>query len=84
MKLKFADNKELDILGVHGRSVEYQGVRRDCLTFLIDPTAIGLEDACNAFTPEQCKRITLEDAEGQYVHENYTVRIDAGQGRTLH
>ena len=80
MKITFADGMELEALGVHGRSVEYQGVRRDCLTFLLDPQAVSLAQAMETFTPERCGSLTLTDEAGSYVHEHYTIRIEAGQG----
>lgn len=80
MKVTFADGTELEALGVHGRSVEYQGVRRDCLTFLFDPELVTLSQAAAAFTPERCGSITLADEAGSYVHEHYTIRVEAGQG----
>lgn len=80
MKVTFADGMELEALGVHGRSVEYQGVRRDCLTFLFDPEAVSLAQCAEAFTPERCGSITIADEAGSYVHEHYTIRVEAGQG----
>lgn len=80
MKITFSSKASLDVLGVHGASVMHEGVQRDCLTVLMDPDAVPLEKALAAFTPEACQRLTLEDENGSYVHEHYTVRLEAGCG----
>lgn len=80
MNIKFLDGTELESLGVHGRSVEYQGVRRDCLTFLFDPAVVSLGEAMTTFTPERCKVITLAVEDASNVHENYTILVEVGQG----
>lgn len=81
MKLTFANGSELDVLGVHGRTVIYEGIQRDSLIFLMDPNAVSLEDAMGAFTESACKTMQLTDDKGNmFVHEHYTIRVEVGQG----
>ena len=80
MKIKLTDGTELNALGVHGRTINYQGVQRDSLIFLFDPQAITLEQVCTAFVAENCQSITIEDSSGTYIHENYTIRVEVGCG----
>lgn len=81
MKITLSNGTEFEALGVHGRSMNYQGTQRDSLVFLFDPEAHSLTDIVNAFNEENCSAITLEDGNGNtYLHENYTIRIEAGIG----
>lgn len=81
MKITLSNGMELEALGVHGRSINYQGTQRDSLIFMFDPDSYSLNDITNAFSEENCSAITLEDGNGNvYVHENYIIRIEAGIG----
>ncbi len=84
MKVKLADGKEFETLGVHGRNVYYQGVGRDSLIFLFDPDTVTLDAVREAFTSENCTSLTVMDDAGTYIHENYTVRIELGEGYNSH
>lgn len=84
MTLTFQDGTSLPVLGVHGRTMNYEGVFRDSLLFLMDPEEVSLQTVIEAFTPERCKILQLTDKTGQrqetFIHENYTLRVEAGQG----
>lgn len=79
MNLTFRNGQRMDCLGVHGSSVTYQGVTRDCLTFLF-PAETELAALLELFTPENCAAVTLEDGGSAAVHEHYTIRTSAGTG----
>lgn len=81
MKITLSNGTEFEALGVHGRSMNYQGTQRDSLVFMFNPDDYSLNDIVNAFNEENCSAITLEDSNGgTYLHENYTIRIEAGIG----
>ncbi len=84
MTLTFQDGTSLPVLGVHGRSINYEGVLRDSLLFLMDPENVSLQTVLETFTPEQCGSIQLMDETDRrrevYVHEHYTIRVEVGQG----
>lgn len=81
MKITLSNGAELKTLGVHGRTINYQGTQRDCLIFMFDPDEYPLNDIVSAFNEGNCSSITLKDDAGNvYVHENYTIRIEAGIG----
>lgn len=80
MKITFANGAELPVLGVHGRVVTHNGVQRDSLLIMMSPDAVTLEQALAAFSEDACGTIWLTDADGTYVHEHYTIRLEAGQG----
>ena len=84
MTLTFKDGTTLPLLGVHGRTMNYEGVLRDSLLFLMDPVIDSLEQALAAFTPERCGAIQLMDETDRrrevFVHEHYTIRVEVGQG----
>jgi len=82
--VKLADNTELEALGVHGRNVYYQGVGRDCLIFLFAPETVNLDAVRSKFTPENCACIEVSDGSGTYVYENYTIRVELGEGYVSH
>ncbi len=84
MQVKLSDGAELEVIGVHGRNVFYQGVSRDCLIFLFDAETVLLETVRAWFTTENSAVITIVDANRTYVHENYTIRIEAGEGYISH
>ena len=50
MTIKLKDGFTVPSLGVHGQNCFYQGVNRDCLIFLFDPSVISLSDFARAFT----------------------------------
>ena len=84
MTLTLKDGTTLPLLGVHGRTMNYEGVLRDSLLFLMDPEKISLEQAMEALTPGQCAEIRLMDETDRrqevFVHEHYTIRVEVGQG----
>ena len=84
MTVTFQDGTSLPLLGVHGRPVNYEGVQRDSLLFLMDPERVPIQAAMEAFTPENCQAVTLAAEDGAhpeaFVHENYTIRVEVGQG----
>ena len=80
MKITLENGAELEVLGVHGQTVLHEGVQRDSLTVLMDPEVVDLEQALAAFAPSACGTITLTDDDGTYVHEHYTIRLEAGMG----
>ncbi len=84
MTLTFKDGSTLPLLGVHGRTMNYEGVLRDSLLFLMNPEKVSLEQAMEAFTPERCESIQLMDEtdrrEEVFVHEHYAIRVEVGQG----
>ncbi len=84
MQIKFSDGVELEALGVHGRNIYYQGVSRDCLIFLFDPETVSPEKIRARFTSENSTAITVIDENGTYIHENYTIRIETGEGYVSH
>lgn len=81
MKVTLTNGETLQVQGIHGRNVNYQGVQRDSLIFLFHPETVPLEKALTAFTPERCALVTVEDDNGEtFIHENYTIRLEAGIG----
>lgn len=84
MTLIFKDGTTLPVLGVHGRTMNYEGVLRDSLLFLMDPEKVSLETVLETFTPERCAAIQLMDETDRrqevFVHEHYTIRVEVGQG----
>ena len=81
MKVILSNGREIEALGVHGRSISYQGVQRDSLIFLFEVENESLSDALEDFTAENCGSITLKnDDEEQFIHEHYTIRTEVGYG----
>jgi len=84
MTVTLSNGEQLRCLGVHGGPLTYQGVTRDCLTFLFDPGEISVEQLLAKFTAENCAAIILTDGtDGETtsaVHEHYTIRVGAGVG----
>lgn len=79
MILALANGNQMDCEGIHGSPVNYQGVTRDCLTFLFSPNT-SLDDLLKLFTPENCTIVTVKDDSGEFIHENYTIRTSVGKG----
>ena len=80
MIVKLKNGFTISVLGVHGQNCFYQGVNRDCLIFLFDPSVVSLSDLAQAFTAENCQTISIEEEENCFLHENYTIRLAIGQG----
>ena len=80
MKVVLANGTEVAITGVHAQQVTYQGVLRDCLIFLFEPETIGADAVSNLFCANNCSVIKIEDDEGEYLHSNYTIQLEAGRG----
>lgn len=79
MKIQFANGRTLDCQGVRGAPISYQGVTRDCLTFLFLPDT-DLGELLTLFTPENCRAVSLAGDEAVFIHEHYTLRVAAGIG----
>lgn len=84
MTLTFQDGTSIPVLGVHGRTINYEGVLRDSLLFLMDPEKVPLQTALEIFAPDRCGSLQLMDETDRrrevYVHEHYTIRVEVGQG----
>ena len=79
MKVTLKDGKEFTALGVHGRSMQYQGVQRDSLIFIFDPATVTLEEIMEAFTEISCSSIALTDNDDTvFFHENPSFRKRVG------
>ena len=59
MRIKFNNGKILECLGVHSSQSNFQGVVRDCYTFLFDPKKVSLAEIEQQFTAENCRRLVL-------------------------
>ncbi len=59
MQIEFNNGKILECLGVHSNQSTYQGVVRDCYTFLFDPEKVSLTEIEQQFTAENCGRLVL-------------------------
>lgn len=79
MNLTLQNGEQFQVKGVHGQNIFYQGINRDCLTFLFDART-DINEIVKNFTAENCKKIVIEDGENKYLHENYTIRIALGLG----
>lgn len=77
--LKFADNSTMECQGVHSNTAFYQGVERQCLTFLFDQDK-SLTELQEKFTAENLAAFYIIDDSGEYLYENYTIRISLGCG----
>lgn len=78
-QIKMANGNILDCVGVHGWPIEYQGVKRDSLTFLFNENQ-SIDYLNDVFSPENCKDITIISDSGEDIHSNYTIRIGMGKG----
>lgn len=79
MQIKMTNGNILDCVGVHGWPIEYQGVKRDSLTFLFNENQ-SIDYLNDVFSPEKCKDITIISDSGEDIHSNYTIRIGMGKG----
>lgn len=59
MQIEFNNGSILECLGVHSNQSTYQGVVRDCYTFLFDPEKVSLAEIEQQFTAENCERLAL-------------------------
>lgn len=77
-KVIFLDGRELIAENILSRSMLYNGVSREYLTFTF-PEDVTVATLIDHFTPANCKQLYLEDESGeQFLHENYTIRLGAG------
>lgn len=79
----FENGQALRLVSCRGGHEQFRDAYRDALSFFIDPTAIGLDEADALFTEENCAKITLSDGENSFVHEGYTERISLMKGAYL-
>ena len=79
MKIILLDGTELESLGVHGRTITYQGINRDSLIFIFDPNVVDINTVKEKFTPENCESIILVEDHDEFIHENYCIRTELGQ-----
>lgn len=78
LTITFADGRQLECESVHSRPKTYNGTNRDSYIFIF-PDTVGLIEVVSHFTPENCKKIWLEDESGEkFLHEHYTIRLEAG------
>lgn len=75
MIIRLANGTELTSLGVKGEKLNIQGARRDVLSFLF-PENTSLDELDSIFTGENCKSISLIKDETEYIHNNYTIRVE--------
>ena len=79
MQIKFSDTAgtTLDVLAVNGNPINFQGTNRDSLEIQIAKTASTF-DALDALTAESANtaHLTLIDGASQYVHDNYSLRVE--------
>lgn len=76
--IHFVDGLTLECESVHGTHVYYNGINRDSLTFIF-PEEVTVNTLIDFFTPENTKRIYLEDENGEkFLHEHYTIRLAVG------
>lgn len=79
MQIKFSDTAgtTLDVLAVNGKSVYSQGANRDSLEIQLAKT-ITTFDALDALTAAAAntEHLTLIDGASQYVHDNYSLRVE--------
>lgn len=81
MKVTLASGKSFEVEGVHGRSINYQGVVRDSLIFIFDPKTTTIEEVLSEFNAEACSTVVLKSEDGSsHIHEDYTIRIEVGCG----
>ena len=59
MQIEFNNGKIFECLGVHSNQSTYQGVVRDCYTFLFDTAKVSLAEIEQQFTAENCRRLVL-------------------------
>lgn len=79
-QIKLSNGYLLDCIGIHGRPIEYQGVKRDSLTFLFAENQ-SIDFLNDIFSPENCTKITIISESGEEdIHTNYTIRIGLGRG----
>lgn len=85
--IHFTDGKSLECESVHSNREYYNGVNRDKLTFIFSEE-VPISLIVETFTPDNTKRIYLEDEGGEkFLYEHYTIRLGAGvkeRGSLLH
>lgn len=78
IKVIFMDGSTLTAENILSRSMQYNGVQREYLTFTF-PDTVEVSTLLEHFAPENCKQLYLEDESGErFLHENYTIRLAAG------
>lgn len=73
--IKFADGTTLLAVKITGGGRYVQGASRDVLTFELAQDAASFEQLVQAFTPDNCDRITLSADGKESLHEHYTMRL---------
>jgi hypothetical protein len=76
MKVILNNGTELEAILVNGQNLYFQGANRDSLEFQFAKTVVTFEKLDTLFTePKNTKRIVLQQGEGSYLHENYSLRV---------
>lgn len=74
MKIKLANNAELNPIMVTGAQTYVQGAKRDTLTFVFSATE-SMEALDKAFSVTACESITIIGDDGsESIHKAYTIR----------
>ncbi len=76
MKLKLNNGTEINILNINGASRFFQNANRDCLEIQIAKGEKTLEEIDMLFDGDNTKRISLLSDSGEFIHENYSIRVE--------
>ena len=84
VKIKFADNTELDVIQVNGSSIFYQNATRDSLEFVFNKQQYDLNTIDNVFSDaDKVRTITIEDEQGQHVYNDYVLKVSIRSERII-
>jgi len=76
MKVILNNGTALNAILVNGQNRYFQGANRDSLEFQFAKDAVTFDQLDTLFAaPENTKRITLQQGEKTYLHENYSLRV---------
>lgn len=76
MIVRLNNDTELEAILVNGQTRYFQGASRDSLEFQFAKAAVTFDQLDALFSePENTKRITLQQGEEVYLHENYSLRV---------
>lgn len=81
--IRFVNGEEIPALGVHSQPIFYNGIERDHLIFLFDPSVVDIAKVQELFYPENCKHIAIVQGEEEFVHSYYTIPLGYGYGNRL-
>lgn len=81
--IQFKNGERAQCLGVHSQQTSHQGVARDSLIFLFDPS-VDPSEISELFTPENMASFSLTEEAGEqtqeFWHEGYTICTGYGKG----